>query len=68
MLDTPSSGADAKMKRVAKQELALPLKQNLLVSFQDRLKRYKWAMIRKNAIRKKFPLKKNEVGKNLIDN
>ena len=35
MLDTPSSGVDAKMKRGEKQELTLPLKQILLVSFQD---------------------------------
>ena len=35
VLDTPSSGVDAKVKRGVKQELALPLKQNLLVSFQD---------------------------------
>ena len=35
VLGTPSSGVDAKVKRGVKQELALPLKQNLLVSFQD---------------------------------
>ena len=35
MLDTPSSGVDAKVKRGAKHELALLLKQSLLVSFQD---------------------------------
>ena len=35
MLDTPSSGVEAKVKRGVKQGLALPLKQNLLVSFQD---------------------------------
>ena len=35
MLDTPSSGVDAKVKRGVKQELALPSKQNLLVSCQD---------------------------------
>ena len=34
-LDTPSSGVDAKVKRGVKQDLTLPLKQNLLVSFQD---------------------------------
>ena len=33
--DTPSSGVDAKVKRGVKQELALPSKQNLLVSCQD---------------------------------
>ena len=32
VLDTPSSGVDAKVKRGVKQELALPSKQNLLVS------------------------------------
>ena len=35
VLDTPSSGVDAKVKRGVKQELALPSKQNLLVSCQD---------------------------------
>ena len=30
-----SSGVDAKMKRDVKQELALPLKRSLFVSFQD---------------------------------
>ena len=34
VLDTPSSGVDAKVKRGVKQELALPSKQNLLVSCQ----------------------------------
>ena len=32
VLDTPCSGADAKVKKGVKQELALPLKQNLLIS------------------------------------
>ena len=31
MLDTPSSGVDEKVKRGVKHELALPLKQNMLV-------------------------------------
>ena len=31
-LATPSSGVDAKVKRSVKQELALPLKQNLLIA------------------------------------
>ena len=35
VLDTPSSRVDAKVKRGVKQELALPSKQNLLVSCQD---------------------------------
>ena len=35
MLDTLSSGANANVKRGVKQELALPLKLNLLVNFQD---------------------------------
>ena len=35
VLNTPSSGADAKVKRGVKHELALPLKRNLLVSFHD---------------------------------
>ena len=35
VLDTPSSGVDAKVKRGVKQELALLSKQNLLVSCQD---------------------------------
>ena len=35
VLDTPSYGAGTKVKRGGKQELALPLKRNLLVSFQD---------------------------------
>ena len=35
VLDTPSSGVDAKVKRGVKQKLALPSKQNLLVSCQD---------------------------------
>ena len=34
VLGTPS-GTEAKVKRGVKQELALPLKRNLLVSFQD---------------------------------
>ena len=35
VLGTPSSGVDAKVKRGVKQELALPFKQKLSVSFQD---------------------------------
>ena len=35
VLNAPSSGAGADVKRGVKQELALPLKRNLLVSFQD---------------------------------
>ena len=35
VLDTPSSGTDAKVKRGVNQELALPLQQNLLVRVQD---------------------------------
>ena len=35
VLDIPSAGVGVKVKRGVKQELALPLKQNLLVSFQD---------------------------------
>ena len=35
VLDTPSTGVDAKGKRGMKYKLALPLKQNLLVSFHD---------------------------------
>ena len=35
VLDTPSSGVDAKVKTGVKQGLDLPFKQNLLVSFQD---------------------------------
>ena len=34
-LYTPSSGVDTKVKRGVRHELALPLKRNLLVSFQD---------------------------------
>ena len=33
--NTTSSGADAKVMRGVKQELTLPLKRNLSVSFQD---------------------------------
>ena len=35
VLDTPSFGGGAKVKRGMKQELALPFKRILLVSFQN---------------------------------
>ena len=37
VMDTLSSDADVKVKRSVKQELDLPLKRYLLLSFQDRL-------------------------------